>query len=155
MRRSIEDRTERCVREIALSMPLATAGIVARFVRPLYFRASRPSLEFGLRHNKDQGRAMSSYSVAAKPRTRLSLFQRSLVQDEETPLDSLLTDVQIADVFVEYGTSFGVDEVAVYAPAFTLWGLLSQLFFEAEQRSCLAAVVRIAALWLASERNVL
>ena len=42
----------------------------------------------------------------------------------------------------------------VYTPAITLWGLLSQVFFKAEQRSCLAAVVRIAALWWSLGRVV-
>jgi len=97
---------------------------------------------------------MPFYSPAAEPRTRLALFQRSLVQGSETPLRSLLTDERIAEVFAAEGISFGAAEDAVYTPAFTLWGLLSQVFFKAEQRSCLAAVVRIAALWLSLGRTV-
>jgi len=58
---------------------------------------------------------MPFYSPAAKPRTRLALFQRSLVQDDATPFQSLLTDERIADVFAEEGISFGVDEDAVMA----------------------------------------
>lgn len=97
---------------------------------------------------------MPSYSLAVEPRTRLALFQRSLVQGRDTPLRSLLTDERIADVFAEEAISFGDDEDAVYTPAVALWGLLSQVFFKAEQRSCLAAVVRIAALWLSLGRAV-
>jgi len=97
---------------------------------------------------------MPFYPSAAEPRTRLALFQRSLVQDEATRFKSLLTDERIADLFAEEGISFGDDEDAVYTPAVTLWGLLSQAFFKVEQRSCLAAVVRIAALWLSLGRLV-
>lgn len=97
---------------------------------------------------------MPFYSPAAEPRTRLALFQRSLVQNEATSFRSLLTDERIADVFAAEGISFGADEESVYTPVVTLWGLLSQVFFKAEQRSCLAAVVRIAALWLALGRTV-
>lgn len=97
---------------------------------------------------------MPSYSSAAAPRTRLSLFQRSLIQDDEAPLKSLLSDERITEVLAEEGISFGEDEDSVYTPAVTLWGLLSQVFFKAEQRSCLAAVVRISALWLSLGRVV-
>jgi len=97
---------------------------------------------------------MPFYSPAAEPRTRLALFQRSLVQNGARSFKSLLTDERIADVFVEEGISFGADEDAVYTPVVTLWGLLSQVFFKGEQRSCLAAVVRIAALWLSLGRVI-
>lgn len=76
------------------------------------------------------------------------------MQDEELPLRSLVSDQRIAEIFAEEQISFGLEEDAVYTPAVTLWGLLSQVFFKAEQRSCMAAVVRIAALWLALGRTV-
>src|SRR5712692_2995373 len=97
---------------------------------------------------------MPSYNDAAKPRTQFSLIHRSMVQSDELPLRSLVSDQRIAEIFEEEQISFGQDDDAVYTPAITLWGLLSQVFFKEEQRSCLAAVVRIAALWLALGRTV-
>ena len=67
---------------------------------------------------------------------------------------SLISDERIAQIFAEQGISFGQEDDAVYTPAVTLWGLLSQVLFKEEQRSCLAAVVRIAALWQALGRTV-
>lgn len=97
---------------------------------------------------------MPSYKDAALPRTQFSILYRSLVQSDELPLRSLVSDQRIAEIFAEEEISFGEDDDAVYTPATTLWGLLSQVFFKEEQRSCLAAVVRIAALWLSLGRTV-
>ena len=97
---------------------------------------------------------MPSYNDAAKPRTQFSLIHRSMLQSDELPLQSLVSDQRIAEIFQEERISFGQDDDAVYTPAITLWGLLSQVFFKEEQRSCLAAVIRIAALWLALGRTV-
>jgi len=97
---------------------------------------------------------MPSYNDAAPPRTQFSILYRSLLQSDELPLRFLVSDRRIAEIFVEEGISFGQDDDAVYTPAITLWGLLSQVLFKEEQRSCLAAVVRIAALWLALGRTV-
>jgi len=97
---------------------------------------------------------MPSYREAPAPRTQFSILYRSLLQSDELPLRSLISDERIAQIFAEDGISFGQDDDAVYTPAITLWGLLSQVFFKEEQRSCLAAVVRIAALWLALGRTV-
>ena len=97
---------------------------------------------------------MPSYREPAPPRTQFSILYRSLLQSDELPLRSLISDERIAQIFVEQGISFGQEEDAVYTPAVTLWGLLSQVLFKEEQRSCLAAVVRIAALWLALGRTV-
>ncbi len=76
------------------------------------------------------------------------------MQSNDCPLRSLLSDQRIAEVLKEEGIVFGEDEDAVYTPVITLWGLLSQVFFKDEQRSCLAAVVRIAALWWTLGRTV-
>jgi hypothetical protein len=97
---------------------------------------------------------MPSYSHAAPPRTQFAILYRSLLQSDELPLRSLISDERIAQLFAEEEISFGQEDDAVYTPAVTLWGLLSQVFFKEEQRSCLAAVVRIAALWLALGRTV-
>ena len=97
---------------------------------------------------------MPSYQQSAQPRTQFALLHRSLLQSDDLPLQSLVSDQRIAQIFEEEQISFGEDEDAVYTPAITLWGLLSQVFFKEEQRSCLAAVIRIAALWLALGRTV-
>ena len=98
---------------------------------------------------------MPSYNDAARPRTQLSNLYGSLLQSDELPLRFLVSDRRIAEIFAEEGISFGQDADAVYTPAITLWGLLSQVLFKEEQRSCLAAVVRIAALWLALGMDIL
>ena len=46
------------------------------------------------------------------------------------------------------------DDEAVYTPAVTLWAMLSQMLFTAEQRSCVAAVVRVAAFYALLGRAV-
>lgn len=97
---------------------------------------------------------MPLYNQAAKPRTQFSLIHRSLLRSEETPLGWLVSDERIAEIFAEEEVDFGQSDDALYTPAMTLWGLLSQAFFKEEQRSCLAAVVRIAALWLALGRKM-
>ena len=97
---------------------------------------------------------MPLYKNATEPRTQFSLLHRSLLQSDELPLRSLVSDERVAEIFAEEEVDFGQTDEAVYTPAMTLWGLLSQVFFKEEQRSCLAAVVRIAALWLALGRKV-
>jgi len=97
---------------------------------------------------------MPVYHPSALRPTQFSLRHRSLLQSEELPFQSVVSDQRIAEFFAEEQISFGLDEDAVYTPAFTLWGLLSQVFFKEEQRSCLAAVVRIATLWLSLGRAV-
>jgi hypothetical protein len=97
---------------------------------------------------------MPTYPYAAGRPTRFSLFHRSLMQSEESPLAAMLADERIAEIFAQEKISFGQDDDNVYTPVITLWGLLSQVFFKAEQRSCLAAVVRIAALWLSLGQTV-
>ena len=44
--------------------------------------------------------------------------------------------------FDNHQVVFGSGDDAVYTPAITLWALISQVFFAAEQRSCKAAVLR-------------
>ena len=97
---------------------------------------------------------MPFYPQPTQPPTQFSLLYRSLLQASDVPVQTLLSEQRIADIFEQEEISFGEDEDAVYTPAITLWGLLSQVFFKAEQRSCLAAVVRIAALWLSLGRTV-
>jgi len=70
-----------------------------------------------------------------------------MLQSDELPLSEFINDQQWQAVFQQHGIDFGNDEDAVYTPAITLWGLISQVFFKGENRSCKAAVIRIASLW--------
>ena len=51
------------------------------------------------------------------------------MRSDELSLQSLVSDQRIAEIFEQEGISFGEDEEVVYTPAMTLWGLLSQVFF--------------------------
>lgn len=94
------------------------------------------------------------YQDVSPPQTRFSLFHRSLMQGDKSPLAAVLSDERIVAILEQEQIAFAQDDDGVYSPMITLWGLLSQVFFKAEQRSCLAAVVRIAALWLSFGRVV-
>lgn len=83
-----------------------------------------------------------------------SLLHRSLLQSEQLPLTEVISAPHIAAILVAEQIDFGHEADAIYTPAITLWGLLSQVFFAHEQRSCLAAVTRIAALWAMLGRHV-
>ena len=83
-----------------------------------------------------------------------SIFRRSLLQNDELPLADAIGDVRFQESFDEHQVDFGGDDDAVYSPAITLWALISQVFFSAEQRSCKAAVLRVALLWAALGRRV-
>jgi hypothetical protein len=56
--------------------------------------------------------------------------------------------------FKDFGVNFGDGPEAVYTPALVLWALVSQALFKGEQRSCCAAVDRIAKWWAARGRVV-
>ena len=68
---------------------------------------------------------MPLYNNSHQPRTQFSLLHRSLLQSDELPFQSLVSDERIADIFAEEGIDFGQTDDAVYTPAVTLWGLLS------------------------------
>jgi hypothetical protein len=105
-------------------------------------------------HTQDQGRSMPFYPQPAPSPTQFALLHRSLLQSRDLSFQTLLPEQRIAQIFEQEQISFGEEQDAVYTPAVTLWGLLSQAFFKGEQRSCLAAVVRIAAWWLTLGRTV-
>jgi hypothetical protein len=83
-----------------------------------------------------------------------SVFRRSMMQHDELPLTEVLDDERFENAFQEHEIDFGNDEDAIYTPAITLWALVSQVFFSGEQRSCKAAVSRVASLWAALGRRV-
>lgn len=75
------------------------------------------------------------------------VIKDAMLQSDELPLSEFIDDDSWQAVFEEHDINFGNDEDSVYTPAVTLWGLISQVFFKGENRSCKAAVIRIASLW--------
>jgi len=73
---------------------------------------------------------------------------------DELPLADVINNNLFADAFEQHSVAFGDDDDAVYTPAITLWALISQVFYAEEQRSCKAAVLRVASLWAALGRRV-
>jgi len=76
------------------------------------------------------------------------------MQSDALPLADVLDGQTFERVFEEHGVDFGTEDDAVDTPALTLWALISQVFFAKEQRSCKAAVARVASLWAALGRRV-
>lgn len=105
-----------------------------------------------------------SFTPAAGGADRsFELVRRSLLQNDELPFAEALTVEQIQRAFVAEGVSFGDADVAVpagngaavnavseggngivYTRGVTLWAMLSQALFTGVQRSCRAAVQRVA-----------
>ena len=83
-----------------------------------------------------------------------SLFQQSMMQTDDLPLADVIDGQLFEQAFEEHQVDFADDEDAVYTPAITLWALVSQVFFADAQRSCQAAVLRIASLWATLGRTV-
>src|SRR3954447_1995567 len=83
------------------------------------------------------------------------LVRRSLLQAPGLPFADALSTEQIQRAFDAEAVDFGDDDdQAVYTPPVTLWAMLSQMLFTAEQRSCVAAVVRVAAFYALLGREV-
>ena len=83
------------------------------------------------------------------------LVRRSLLQAPGLPFADTLSAEQIQRAFDAENVHFGDDDdEAVYTPAVTLWAMLSPMLFTAEPRSCLAAVVRVAAFYALLGREV-
>ena len=86
------------------------------------------------------------------------LVRRSLLQASGLPFADALTADQMQAAFAAEGVSFADrDEDSgglVYTPAITLWALVSQMLFTGEQRSCRAAVIRVAAYFALLGREI-
>ena len=83
----------------------------------------------------------TSPPVASSP---FDIVRRSCLQQDGRPFADALTAEQMAQACEAEGVSFGDDPQAVYTPPITLWAMLSQALFTGAQRSCRAAVVRVA-----------
>ena len=84
---------------------------------------------------------------------RFRLVLASFLQRPGLPFADSLPEEAIQKAFDEEQASFADEQNAVYTPAITLWAFLSQVLFKDEQRSCIAAVARVAVLLVALERG--
>lgn len=87
---------------------------------------------------------------------RFGLCLKSFLGQPGLPFADALPEARIAQAFADEGIEFRGDDEdeAVYTPAITLWAFLSQMLFSNEQRSCLAAVARVAVLWAVLGKQV-
>ena len=96
---------------------------------------------------------MSSYHETPSTPRRFRLLLASFLQRPGLPFADALPEEAIQEAFDQERVRFGRDEDAVYTPAITVWAFLSQVLFKDEQRSCIAAVMRVAVLLVAFERK--
>jgi hypothetical protein len=111
--------------------------------------ATFSGLEFSSREGRMSFTPPGRFNASA-----FSIFQRSMMQSDELPLSELINDEMVQAALDHHQVNFGQDPQAVYTPALTLWGLISQALFAAADRSCKAAVLRIASYWAAMGRRV-
>lgn len=90
---------------------------------------------------------MSFRSSRAESGRAFERVRCSLLQADDLPFSNVLTAARLAEVFESEGVDFGNadDPDVIYTPATTFWAFLSQMLFTGEQRSCTAAVARVAA----------
>jgi putative transposase len=98
-------------------------------------------------------------STTNEPRTlwRFSLVVQSFLTEPGLPFAAALSEERIEQAFAEEGLDDAdqtPDEDVIYTPAVTLWAFLSQMLHADEQRSCLAAVARVAVLWAALGKEI-
>ena len=96
---------------------------------------------------------MSLYASSRLLPRRFRLVLASFLQRPGLPFADAITEESIQAAFDAEAVSFAGEDDAVYAPAITLWAFLSQVLFKGEQRSCVAAVARVAVLLVALERD--
>ena len=97
---------------------------------------------------------MSFYSKCPRNASSFGIFRDSMLQDSSLPLSDVIDCEVFNEAFDRFDVDFAVDDNAVYTPALVLWALVSQALFKQEQRSCNAAVARIAAWWATQGRVV-
>ena len=101
---------------------------------------------------------LSCTSLAAEKLRRFELIRESFLSQAGLPFDEALPEDLIEQAAEEEGIDFGgfsEDQTdAIYTPAVTLWAFLSQMLHSNEQRSCLAAVARVAVLWAAQGKQI-
>lgn len=101
---------------------------------------------------------MSSTSSAPGMLWRFALVARSFLAQPGLPFADALPEERIEQAFadeeIDFASPHADEDDAVYTPAVTLWAFLSQMLYADEQRSCLAAVARVAVLWAALGKQV-
>ena len=93
-------------------------------------------------------------SFTRRDASSFSIFSDSMMQNESLPLTEVMGEKCFQEGFDDHGIDFGDDEETVYTPAIVLWALVSQVLFKGEQRSCAAAVSRIASWWASQGRLI-
>lgn len=96
---------------------------------------------------------MSMYKHARALPRRFRLVLASFLQRPGLPFADTLPEDAIQKAFEEEDATFADEPDAVYTPPVTLWAFLSQVLFKDEQRSCVAAVVRVGMLLAVLERG--
>jgi hypothetical protein len=94
------------------------------------------------------------YTPTAFAKHSFAVMRDSLAQSDELPLAEVIDEAIFQKAFDDHQVDFGGSEDAIYTPAITLWALVSQTFFAKENRSCTAAVMRIALLWAKRGRRI-
>ena len=82
------------------------------------------------------------------------LVLTSFLQRSGLAFADVLPEKQIQAAFDAEGVAFAQADDDVYTPPVTLWAFLSQVLFQKEQRSCLAAVSRVVVLMVALGREI-
>lgn len=78
-----------------------------------------------------------------------------MIQDDSLPLTDVLDDQLFEEAFQKHDIHFGSEPEAVYTPIITLWALISQVFYAKAQRTCEAALLRVATLWALLDQRVI
>jgi putative transposase len=78
---------------------------------------------------------------------------RSFLQHQGLPFAEALSEETIRQAFADENVNFAQEEGDVYTPPLTLWAFLSQVLFQKQQRSCMAAVARVVVLLVALGRE--
>jgi putative transposase len=93
-----------------------------------------------------------SRSAASLP-ARFRLVLLSFLQRPGLAFADALPEERIQAAFDEQAVAFAQEEDEIYTPQLTLWAFLSQVLFQGEQRSCVAAVSRVVVLLVALGRE--
>jgi putative transposase len=93
-----------------------------------------------------------SQSAGSLP-ARFRLVLSSFLQRPGSAFADVLPEERIQAAFDEQGVAFAQEEDEIYTPQLTLWAFLSQVLFQGEQRSCVAAVSRVVVLLVALGRE--
>lgn len=96
---------------------------------------------------------MSFYQKLPIVSRRFGLVVSAFLQGDGLHFAKTLPESDIQAAFDAEGIDFANDDDSVYTPEVTLWASLSQTLHKGEQRSCLAAVSRVAVLLVALGRK--